>query len=153
MNDQLVTVIENCDTILTQSVFNDISYTGNDQNIEECVSTSTLTCQTSVVETNNFSQEKSKNGKRKTTVKNTNNRSTKKHTKKYESENYIACPICNGKYDNNADWIQCDLCKEWVQETAVGLSHLSNGSFTKMMIPRLRAHFVIKFIYFTISLV
>ena len=65
MNDQLVTVIQNCDTILRPSVFNDISNTGNDQNIEECVSTPTLTCPTSVVETNNFSQERVKKEKEK----------------------------------------------------------------------------------------
>lgn len=120
-DNTLITVIQNCETMLTPSVF-DPEYTEDmPTEIFETETTSQNTEEVVIPTTTYVAKGKGK-GKRSISCskEEVKKKKKKKTGKKIDEEN--GCPVCSGKYDDSPDWIQCDSCNEWVHGSCVGIT-------------------------------
>lgn len=120
MNEQLISVIQNCDFMLTPSVFS-ATENLNVENIDE-INVATVDTVTDIDPNPQKVSQKRKGKGKQPAKKSTKNKKRKTATTtRTDKKRNDFCSICNGIYDDSSDWVQCDRCDRWVHGSYVGI--------------------------------
>lgn len=127
MNNLLVSVIKQCDVMLTPHVFMS-DHSDNDTNHMSPKVTEKVTYDINSRADKNTPKKGKCMGKGKGKGKRSSTSANKSKVKKQkaneaeeEKEDSNCCSVCSKEYDESPDWICCDSCDKWVHGHCVGI--------------------------------